>query len=46
MMLVCKSLQGKLKAYSVLMFCKQISEQNQIHLAYNLLKYSEHKDTK
>jgi len=28
MMLVCKSMQGKLQAYSVLMFCKQTAEQN------------------
>jgi hypothetical protein len=28
MMLVCKSETGKLQAYSVLMFCKQMAEQN------------------
>lgn len=28
MMLVSKSMQGKLQAYSVLMFCKQTAEQN------------------
>jgi len=28
MMLVCKSMQGKLQAYSVLMFGKQTAEQN------------------
>jgi len=28
MMLVCKSMQGKLQAYSVLMFCKHTAEKN------------------
>jgi len=28
MMVVCKSMQGKLQAYSVLMFCKRTAEQN------------------